>query len=261
MCMLRNIYSGSFFSLYINYCYHFRLKSCDAIFMWSNLIRDIQYIFTHLDLYIMLYIIFTLYTLYTTTETPFVFLYWLCALLCKSVAWYSHVLFIFRQIAKSRLYLSKGNTRNYEWYEHWLVISVQISVAWNAWSFHLIRMRTKACKYYASHNYLSITTSTLLFPLNLLEKIYSCTDVIWNVQLCHSFILLYYVWKNVPVSRHLFLSHKLTGKPNKYNIKLKARIELYCEYWLLIQKNCIKNRETCITFTVQYSKVNFNMNK
>jgi len=201
--MLRD--SRSFFPLYINYCYHFQLKSCDAIFMWSDLIRDIRYIFTHLGLYI---------ALYTTTETPFVFLYWLCALLCKSVAWYSHVLFIFRQIAKSRLYLSKGNTRNYEWYEHWLVISVQISVAWNAWSFHywsfiIHRMRTKACKYYASHNYLSITTSTLLFPLNLLEKIYSCTDVIWNVQLCHSFILLYY--REYPcISGHPFLSHKLT---------------------------------------------------
>jgi len=164
-------------------------------------------------LYISIYTTFTLYTLYITSETPFVFLYWLCALLCKSVAWYSHVLFIFRQIAKSRLYLSKGNTRNYEWYEHWLVISVQISVAWNAWSFHywsfiIDRMRTKACKYYASHNYLSITIFTLLFLLNLLKKIYLCTDVIWNVQLCHSFILLYYT--ECPCIRPPFLSHKLT---------------------------------------------------
>lgn len=110
---------------------------------------------------------YTSYTsrLHHTTETSFLF-YNGCVLLCESVAWYSHVLFIFR-IAKSRLYLSKGNTRNYEWIRTLTCyLCTNVSVAWMLDIFWLlVRMRTrKACKYRASqHSFINYLLPTFFF--------------------------------------------------------------------------------------------------
>lgn len=117
MYMLRdNIVDLFSFSLYklLLYMFSTEIMRCNY-FMWADHhLSERHSRYTYLSRISICTHYILLYKNTFCVFFSFFFIMAVCSLLCKSVAWYSHVLFIFRQIAKSRLYLSEGNTRNYE---------------------------------------------------------------------------------------------------------------------------------------------------
>lgn len=171
-------------------CHFSTDQSCDAILCGLTISQryTLDTYFTHLN-YIIL------------QKHHFCF-YNGCVLLCKSVAWYSHVLFIFR-IAKSRLYLSKGNTRNYEWIRTLTCyLCKNVGVAWMLDIFWLlVRMRTrKACKYRASlHSFINYLPLPSLYLFWICQKrfliVYRCY-LYMECPILSQLTILFVHWRN-----------------------------------------------------------------